>query len=85
MGTTLAAAATQTYCGRYVPAEIHGRAFTLLGVLKDGLAVVPLLAFGWASRVFGIRGGRVALGVVGVLIEERELGCASRVRERIER
>jgi len=55
VGTTLAAAATQTYVGRYVPAEIHGRAFALLGVLKDGLAVVPLLAFGWAAGVFGIR------------------------------
>lgn len=55
VGTTLAAAATQTYVGRYVPPEIHGRAFALLGVLKDGLAVVPLLAFGWAAGVFGIR------------------------------
>jgi len=55
VGTTLAAAATQTYVGRYVPVPIHGRAFALLGVLKDGLSVVPLLGFGWAAGVFGIQ------------------------------
>jgi hypothetical protein len=55
IGTTLAAAATQTYVGRYVPVLIHGRAFALLGVLKDALSVVPLLGFGWAAGVFGIR------------------------------
>lgn len=54
-GTTLAAAAAQTYVGRYVPPEIHGRAFAILGTLKDGLAVVPLLAFGYAAGQVGIR------------------------------
>lgn len=55
VGTTLAAAATQTYVGRNVPAAIHGRAFAVLGLLKDGLAVVPLLAFGYAASIVGIR------------------------------
>jgi MFS family permease len=55
IGTTLAAAATQTYVGRNVPAAIHGRAFAVLGLLKDGLAVGPLLAFGYAASVVGIR------------------------------
>ena len=60
VGTTLAAAATQTYVGRNVPPEIHGRAFAILGVLKDGLAVVPLLAFGYAAGIVGIRAVLVA-------------------------
>src|SRR5690606_39727527 len=60
VGTTLAAAATQTYVGRHVPPEIHGRAFAILGTLKDGLAVVPLLAFGYAAGIVGIRAVLVA-------------------------
>ena len=37
---------------RTVPLRIQGRAFALLGVLKDGLAIFPLLALGAvASRV----------------------------------
>ena len=51
-GVTLAAVATQTYVSRTVPLRIQGRAFALLGVLKDGLAIFPLLALGAvASRV----------------------------------
>jgi hypothetical protein len=55
LGITLAAAATQTYIGRYVPARIHGRVFALLGAMKDGLAVVPLLAIGALAGVVGVR------------------------------
>ena len=51
-GVTLAAVATQTYVSRTVPLRIQGRAFALLGVLKDGLAIFPLLVLGAiASRV----------------------------------
>lgn len=60
VGTTLAAAATQTYVGRSVPPAIHGRAFAIMGTLKDGLAVLPLLGFGYASGVVGIRAVLVA-------------------------
>lgn len=90
VGTTLAAAATQTYVGRYVPAAIHGRAFALLGVLKDGLAVVPLLGFGWAAGAFGIRpvlvGAPVALfGLASALAwwSARLADAAPAHRERI--
>lgn len=90
VGTTLAAAATQTYVGRYVPAAIHGRAFALLGVLKDGLAVVPLLGFGWAAGAFGIRpvlvGAPVALfGLAAALAwwSARLADAAPAHRERI--
>ena len=86
VGTTLAAAATQTYVGRYVPPEIHGRAFAILGMLKDGLAVVPLLAFGYLAGVVGIRpvlvGAPVALFAlaVGVARLSARLGEADRGR-----
>ena len=90
VGTTLAAAATQTYVGRYVPAAIHGRAFALLGLLKDGLAVVPLLGFGWAAGVFGIRpvlvAAPVALFVLAAAVawwSTRVAGAAEARRERI--
>ncbi|MCA9847711.1 MAG: MFS transporter [Dehalococcoidia bacterium] len=90
VGTTLAAAATQTYVGRYVPASIHGRAFALLGVLKDGLAVVPLIGFGWAAGVFGIRpvlvAAPVALFVLAAAVawwSARLAGAAAARRERI--
>ncbi len=53
-GVTLAAVATQTYVSRIVPLPIQGRAFALLGVLKDGLAILPLLALGAVASVVGV-------------------------------
>lgn len=53
-GMTIAAAATQTYIGKYVPDEIHGRIFALLGTFKDGLAIPPLLAIGAIAGVVGV-------------------------------
>jgi hypothetical protein len=38
-GVTLAVVATQTYISRTVPLMIQGRAFAMLGVLKDGFAI----------------------------------------------
>lgn len=54
-GITLATAATQTYIGRYVPSEIHGRVFALLGTMRDGLAIPPLLGLGALASVIGVR------------------------------
>ena len=53
-GVTLAAVATQTYVSRTVPLRIQGRAFALLGVLKDGLAIFPLLALGAVASRIGV-------------------------------
>ncbi len=53
-GMTIAAAATQTYIGKYVPDEIHGRVFALLGTFKDGLAIPPLLVIGAIAGVVGV-------------------------------
>ena len=54
LGITLAAAATQTYIGKYVPYTIHGRVFALLGVLKDGLAIPQLVAIGVITDLIGV-------------------------------
>ena len=53
-GVTLAAVATQTFVSRTVPLRMQGRAFALLGVLKDGLAILPLLALGAVASVVGV-------------------------------
>ncbi|MEX2229562.1 MAG: MFS transporter [Dehalococcoidia bacterium] len=54
-GITLAAAAAQTYVGRSVPTDLQGRMFAIMGVLKDGLAIVPLLGLAAAAGVLGSR------------------------------
>ncbi|MEX1022616.1 MAG: MFS transporter [Dehalococcoidia bacterium] len=53
-GITLAAAATQTYIGKFVPVAIHGRVFALLGTLKDGLAIPQLLLLGAFASAVGV-------------------------------
>jgi len=53
-GITTAAAATQTYVGKFVPVPIHGRVFAILGALKDGLAIPPLLVLGAISAFTGV-------------------------------
>ena len=37
-----------------MPLRIQGRAFALLGVLKDGLAIFPLLALGAVASRIGV-------------------------------
>lgn len=54
-GITLAAASAQTYVGRSVPPELQGRTFAAMGVLKDGLAIVPLLGLALAAGALGSR------------------------------
>ena len=53
-GVTLAVVATQTYISRTVPLMIQGRAFAMLGVLKDGFAIPPLLILGAVANVVGV-------------------------------
>lgn len=55
LGITLAAAATQTYIGKFVPVVIHGRIFALLGVLKDGLAIPQLIAISILADSIGVK------------------------------
>lgn len=63
-GATFAAAATQTYLSRYMPLRIQGRAFALLGVMKDGLAIPPLLTLGIVADAVGVRAVLVAAPLV---------------------
>ena len=51
---TLSATAVQIYIARNVPLAIQGRTFALLGAMKDGLAIVALLAIGATADVFGV-------------------------------
>ena len=53
-GVTLAAVATQTYISRAVSLRIQGRSFAMLGVLKDGLAIFPLLVLGGLASFVGV-------------------------------
>ena len=53
-GMTLAAAATMTYIGKYVPSEVHGRMFALLGAMKDGMSIPVLLMMGAVAGFVGV-------------------------------
>lgn len=64
-GLTLAASATQTYISRTAPLAVQGRTFALLGTMKDGLAILPLLVLGALAGVVGVR---VVLTVAPLLL-----------------
>lgn len=68
LGITLAAAATQIYISRTVPLGIQGRAFALLGTIRDGMAIVPLLALGAIAGVVGVRAVIVVAPLVLILL-----------------
>ena len=53
-GVTLAVVATQTFVSRAVPLPIQGRAFAMLGVLKDGFAIPPLVVLGAIASSVGV-------------------------------
>ncbi|MCA9850857.1 MAG: MFS transporter [Dehalococcoidia bacterium] len=76
-GITVAAAATQTYIGKYVPVPIHGRVFAILGALKDGLAIPPLLILGGIAAVTGV-GLVITLAPLALLIVALGVARASR-------
>ncbi|MEX0682966.1 MAG: MFS transporter [Dehalococcoidia bacterium] len=53
-GVSLTATSVQTYINRRVPIPYQGRTFALQGALRNGAAVIPLLALGVASAQFGV-------------------------------
>jgi hypothetical protein len=53
-GLTITTTSVQTYINRRVPLGYQGRAFALQSTLKNGAAVVPLLALGAAASQFGV-------------------------------
>ena len=76
-GITTAAAATQTYVGKYVPVAIHGRVFAILGALKDGLAIPPLLVLGAVAAYTGV-GLVITLAPLALLLVAYAVARASR-------
>ena len=76
-GITVAAAATQTYVGKYVPVPIHGRVFAILGALKDGLAIPPLLVLGAISAYTGV-GLVITLAPLALIVVALGVARASR-------
>ncbi len=59
-GLALTAVAVQTYLNRRVPLTYQGRAFALQSVLKNAVAIVPLLTLGAAATIFGVRAVLIA-------------------------
>jgi MFS family permease len=53
-GLSLTTTSVQTYLNRRVPLSYQGRAFALQSVLKNGTAIVPLLALGALAAVVGV-------------------------------
>lgn len=53
-GVSLTTTSVQTYINRRVPLAYQGRAFALQGTLKNGAAILPLIALGGAATAFGV-------------------------------
>jgi MFS family permease len=53
-GLSMTTTSVQTYINRRVPLHYQGRAFALQSTLKNGAAIVPLLALGAAASYFGV-------------------------------
>jgi hypothetical protein len=53
-GASLTATSVQTYINRRVPIAYQGRTFAMQGVLRNGAAIVPLVALGGAASVVGV-------------------------------
>lgn len=81
LGMTLAAAATQTYIGKYVPVPIHGRVFALLGTLKDALAMPQLIVLGVVASRVGV-GTMLTVAPLMLLLVAYVLARASAVWRR---
>ena len=54
LGMSLTTTSVQTYINRRVPLSYQGRAFALQSTLKNGAAILPLLAFGAIASVIGV-------------------------------
>lgn len=52
-GVSLATTSVQTYINRRVPIPLQGRTFAIQSSLRNGTAIVPLLALGAAASQFG--------------------------------
>ena len=64
-GVSLASASAHTYVNRRVPFVLQGRVFAIESVLRNGAAIIPLLALGTAATRFGA--DRVLLAAPAIL------------------
>jgi hypothetical protein len=53
-GVAMATMSVQTYVNRRVPLARQGRTFALQSTLKNGSAILPLMALGAAASIFGV-------------------------------
>lgn len=53
-GVAVATTSAQTYINRRVPLVLQGRTFAIQSTLRNGSAIVPLLALGAAASQFGV-------------------------------
>jgi hypothetical protein len=53
-GVSLTATSVQTYINRRVPLSFQGRTFAMQSWLKNGTAIIPLLALGALASEFGV-------------------------------
>ncbi|HUF52588.1 MAG TPA: MFS transporter [Dehalococcoidia bacterium] len=71
-GVSLTATSVQTYINRRVPIAYQGRTFALQGALRNGAAIIPLLALGAAASELGtetvLLTSPVLLLVIGYLL-----------------
>ena len=86
-GVAMATMSVQTYVNRRVPLARQGRTFALQSTLKNGSAIVPLMAIGAAASVFGVNAVLivsplllVALALALVRLSERFGGYAPTTR-----
>ena len=86
-GVAMATMSVQTYINRRVPLARQGRTFALQSTLKNGSAILPLVAIGAAASVFGVNAVLivsplllVALALALVRISERFGGHAPTTR-----
>jgi MFS-type transporter involved in bile tolerance (Atg22 family) len=54
-GITIATLAAQTFLNATVPEQMQGRVFSIYLVLRNGSAVLPLLAMGLVAEVTGVQ------------------------------
>ena len=86
-GVAMATMSVQTYINRRVPLARQGRTFALQSTLKNGSAILPLVAIGAAASVFGVNAVLivsplllVALALALVRLSERFGGYAPTTR-----
>ncbi len=88
-GISIVTMSVQTYINRRVPLSHQGRTFALQSVVKNGVAIVPLLALGTAASFVGVDTVLVAtpflfIGLAFLLIRLSERFCGREPSARLD-